>query len=72
MAIETEEFTISDKQTINVSVSLGCAAYNGHNTKQEIMKTADDGLYHAKQHGRNRVVVYVDTIRKSDKLYGTG
>lgn len=72
IAIEAVDFTISDKQTIKVTVSLGCAAYNGHNTKQEIMKTADEGLYHAKEHGRNQVVVYENIIKKSDKLCRTG
>ena len=63
MAIEAEDFTISDHQTIKVTVSLGCAAYNGHNTKQEIMKTADEGLYHAKERGRNQVVVYESILK---------
>ena len=63
MANEAEDITISDHQTIKVTVSLGSAAYNGHNTKQEIMKTADEGLYHAKERGRNQVVVYESILK---------
>lgn len=46
--------TVADR----VSLSLGVATYNGqYQQGSEITKSADDALYKAKQHGRNRVEV---------------
>jgi diguanylate cyclase (GGDEF)-like protein/PAS domain S-box-containing protein len=49
---------------IHVTVSVGVAAYPLHGTTGEnVLIRADRALYRAKQEGRNRVVVYQDTIR---------
>jgi diguanylate cyclase (GGDEF)-like protein len=49
---------------IHATVSLGVAAYPQHGvTSEDVLIRADRALYHAKQEGRNRVVVYTDTIQ---------
>jgi diguanylate cyclase (GGDEF)-like protein/PAS domain S-box-containing protein len=49
---------------LHVTVSLGVAAYPQHGaTGEDVLIRADRALYRAKQEGRNRVVVYQDTIR---------
>jgi two-component system cell cycle response regulator len=49
---------------IHVTVSVGVAAYPLHGTTgEDVLIRADRALYHAKQEGRDRVIVYTDTIR---------
>jgi diguanylate cyclase (GGDEF)-like protein len=49
---------------IHATVSMGVAAYPMHgSTGEEVLIRADRALYRAKQRGRNRVVVYEETIR---------
>ena len=49
---------------IHATVSLGVAAYPLHGSNsEEVLIRADRALFRAKQEGRNRVVVYQDTIR---------
>ena len=52
-----------ETQNLHSTVSLGVAAYPLHGaTGEEVLIRADRALYRAKQEGRNRVVVYQDTI----------
>jgi diguanylate cyclase (GGDEF)-like protein/PAS domain S-box-containing protein len=61
--IETLRVTY-ENSNIHVTVSLGVAAYPQHGaTGEDVLIRADRALYRAKQEGRNRVVVYQDTIR---------
>ncbi len=39
----------------NITVSLGCAAYEAGDSVENLIKRADQGLYKAKEGGRNRV-----------------
>jgi len=57
--IQEETFLVSSK-TINITVSIGIAAYPDVSveTHSELIKCADEALYAAKKSGRNRVVVY--------------
>jgi diguanylate cyclase (GGDEF)-like protein/PAS domain S-box-containing protein len=49
-------------QPIQITMSLGVAAYPIHgNNSDAVLIRADRALYHAKQNGRNRVVVYRST-----------
>lgn len=48
---------ISNKETIiKVTVSIGVAEMDGIETEQALFDRADNALYEAKKHGRNRVV----------------
>jgi diguanylate cyclase (GGDEF)-like protein/PAS domain S-box-containing protein len=53
-----------ENRNIHATVSLGVAAYPQHGTTgEDVLIRADRALYHAKQEGRNRVVIYQDTFR---------
>ena len=57
-AIETQEFA-TDLTKISVTVSIGVAFSNPTPNKKvaEFFKSADRGLYTAKDNGRNQIVV---------------
>lgn len=40
-----------------ITISLGVAFWNGEGMPEDTLKRADEALYRAKQHGRNRVEV---------------
>jgi len=51
-----ENTLINDQQnTYRVTVSFGVAEFRGDDTAESLIKRADEGLYKAKQQGRNRV-----------------
>lgn len=57
-ATANPEFTISaDGLAIDVTVSIGFAVLNKVESVFELIKRADDALYHSKNSGRNRVTV---------------
>jgi diguanylate cyclase (GGDEF)-like protein len=48
-----------DGEAVPMTVSVGVAALDAHDHKwEDILRRADEALYHAKQHGRNRVSVH--------------
>jgi diguanylate cyclase (GGDEF)-like protein len=48
-----------DGRPVSMTVSVGVAALDAHDHKwEEILRRADEALYHAKQNGRNRVSVH--------------
>lgn len=53
-AVETLEIK-DEKNTYKVTISLGVAQYKPGDTVDSLIKRADDGLYEAKEGGRNRV-----------------
>ena len=56
--VEEYEFDYNGVKT-NVTVSIGLTMnYQSFNSTAEILKSADDALYRAKEEGRNRVVLY--------------
>ncbi len=50
--------------SLKTTISIGIAIYPDKNLKNfdEIIKAADEALYHAKKSGRNKVVVYSESI----------
>lgn len=56
-SVEQEVFRLPQDRTLNITLSIGVACFNGHPDYQQLMRRADDGLYQAKHEGRNRVVV---------------
>jgi diguanylate cyclase len=56
-AIEAQPFLLSNEVSLNVTVSIGLALYNGHPDYQYTLRKADEALYRAKHEGRNRLCV---------------
>ncbi|MDH5613082.1 MAG: diguanylate cyclase [Gammaproteobacteria bacterium] len=57
--IEREPFYIGEGQSINITVSIGVAAYPYHGKEaKQLVSGADIALYEAKGAGRNRVCIY--------------
>jgi len=60
--IMNETFT-ADGDTFNITVSIGISTYaDGVKRKEELVERADKALYHAKQTGRNRCVLWSEKI----------
>ena len=55
--IEQGLLTSTQGQNFNLTVSLGCVAYDGHPDYQKFLDAADEALYAAKNAGRNQVYV---------------
>ncbi|PAU89857.1 diguanylate cyclase [Pseudomonas sp. WN033] len=55
--VAQETFRLPQEQSLNVTVSIGVAGFDGHPDYQQLMRRADEALYQAKHSGRNRVVV---------------
>jgi diguanylate cyclase (GGDEF)-like protein len=55
----SQEFSFEGKP-YKITVSIGVACYDGKKTKtpEELLKCADQGLYRAKEGGRNRVELF--------------
>lgn len=57
--VETNNFLISDKISINITVSIGISTYpDGTDNINNLLEYADAALYEAKRTGRNKVVLY--------------
>jgi len=55
-AVAEKPFAISNSTNVNVTVSIGVATFpKNAETAQELIESADRGLYYAKEHGRNQV-----------------
>jgi diguanylate cyclase len=57
-AIEGHSFMITGGVNLRITVSIGCATTNKYNnvvSTAEFIKQTDEGLYNAKQTGRNRI-----------------
>ncbi|WP_338037891.1 GGDEF domain-containing protein [Marinobacterium sediminicola] len=56
-SVEQEAFRLSEGKELNATISIGIACFDGHPDYQRLVRRADDALYHAKNTGRNKVVV---------------
>jgi diguanylate cyclase len=56
-AVEKYVFVINNNKELNVTVSIGFATINSKNNRSvlQLIQQADQGLYKAKQSGRNRI-----------------
>jgi diguanylate cyclase (GGDEF)-like protein len=55
---------VQDGKTISVTVSIGAATMlPGDSEADQTLIRADEALYHAKENGRNKVVVAADPLR---------
>ena len=51
-------------EEINITISLGSATYPGDaDTPEALIIAADNAMYQAKQHGRNRVCIYTGLVK---------
>jgi diguanylate cyclase (GGDEF)-like protein len=54
-AFESQHLTISKKQNLSVTVSIGVAQYEIGEEINPLIKRADDNMYTAKNEGKNRI-----------------
>lgn len=58
LAVEKEHYQLNKNQNIKVTISIGVASLRRENeTLENILKTADEAMYQAKNQGRNKVAV---------------
>jgi diguanylate cyclase len=55
--IEVSPLLISQERSLQVTVSVGVAASDGHPDYERMIERADGALYQAKREGRNRVIM---------------
>lgn len=56
--------TVLAGETVHVTVSIGVASFPGDaNDREGLIDTADQALYFAKEKGRNRTILYGETIK---------
>lgn len=61
------------KPTLDITVSIGVAAYPGHGSNQEtLVKAADFAMYKAKREGKNRALLYDGQNDGPNGSYGPG
>lgn len=67
--IGQQKLSLDDKE-LTFSVSIGISTYPiDGNIKEELIKKADQALYWAKQHGRNRICSVKDIGRENDSIH---
>lgn len=54
-AIEAKNIEYEQGKTLNITISIGVSALTESGTGADLIKLADEALYYAKKHGRNRV-----------------
>lgn len=71
-AVESSEFSPCEGKPLKLTISIGVATYPYDNLKDSdaIIKAADDALYHAKRTGRNKVVLYAESMASSKSQGG--
>ncbi|OGX00582.1 MAG: hypothetical protein A2062_03390 [Omnitrophica WOR_2 bacterium GWA2_44_7] len=60
--IASKEFLLDNAEKTKISISAGVATFNEDaQTKEELVKRADEALYQAKKLGKNRVCLFCKT-----------
>ena len=54
--VSKTNFTIEDKQKININISIGASSIDKYDQLEEVISKADKNLYKAKNTGRNKLV----------------
>jgi diguanylate cyclase (GGDEF)-like protein len=69
--IEKEVFPGAETQPLKkLTVSIGLATYPEHGlSAEEILNRADKALYFAKESGRNRTIIYNESIEKEPEEF---
>lgn len=63
MQFDALHIPYNNKSAISATLSIGVAAYPEHgSTREELLQHADLALYQAKESGRDRVIVYNNTL----------
>jgi diguanylate cyclase (GGDEF)-like protein len=56
----------TDEAEFSITLSMGVATFpDDARTKESLIENADEALYYAKEHGRNKVVAYHDIKEES-------
>ncbi len=55
--LKSEVFYTLDKKPLNISASIGVAAFDGQMSGDELLSLADKAMYYVKEHGRGAVKV---------------
>ena len=63
---------LKDGRSVPVTVSIGACLAEPGETLEQVADMADAALYHAKEDGRDRVVVYDPTRDRSRAGVGAG
>ena len=59
--LESSRFRVGDSAQLNLTASIGVAAWPRHGlTKRELLRFADQGMYHGKKYGKNQVALLDD------------
>lgn len=66
--VEQRPFVQDDNDPIKVTISMGVAQAQAPYDKKEVISHADQALYHAKETGRNRVVLYKPNLGEAADL----
>lgn len=54
--IANTNIEVSEGENVNITASIGIAEFKGHPDYMQLVKSADEALYRAKQNGRNCIV----------------
>lgn len=66
-SVENSNFSEDSSNPLKVTISVGIAMFpqKGLNNADDIIKAADEALYHAKEAGRNKAIVYSESLISS-------
>lgn len=70
-AISSKKIRFKDASSLSLTISIGISTFDYRNIDEkynDLMKHADQALYMAKKHGKNRIVLYQDPNTLQSKL----